>query len=483
LFFTADDGVHGNQLWKSDGTATGTVMVTSFPFGIRSYQPLTAIDNEVFFAADDGTHGTELWKSDGTASGTVMVADISPGLYGSYPEFVTNIDGTLYFSANDGVHGSQVWKSDGTTAGTVMVSDVVVTTNYGSFGIYPFGFTKVRSTIFFDASDSAFGLNPNGHGFELWKTDGTVAGTAMVKDINPGPASSYPGNLTAFNGALYFGANDGVHGDELWTSDGTAAGTVLVKDINPNPYAGSYPSIVNLGDVLLMSANDGTHGTELWTSDGTTAGTVLLTDINPGPASSINYLRAAVVHGIAYFSASDGTHGQELWKSAGTAAGTAMIADLFPGPTGSYPGGSFQSFVGGIVQAGDKLFFSANDNLHGDELFVLKLSGDKPAPAGAATAARESFTTSPAEIRDSIVTQALLGGPFTPYVRPPSYAIVQVAKSSTDPLIGTPQAWRAGSLTQPGQELLAVHRQKPTAELNPLGDATTLDAFFQLFAT
>ena len=76
---------------------------------------------------------------------------------------------------------------------------------------------------------------------ELWKSDGTTAGTVLVKDINPGltagypnvPASSEPYGLTALDGQLLFTANDGIHGDELWKSDGTAAGTVLVKDIAP----------------------------------------------------------------------------------------------------------------------------------------------------------------------------------------------------------------------------------------------------------
>ena len=95
---------------------------------------------------------------------------------------------------------------------------------------------------------------------ELWKSDGTAAGTVLVKDINPGSASSEPSNLTNVNGTLFFTADDGAHGIELWKSDGTAAGTVLVKDINPGSAGSDPPRLTNVNGTLFFSANDGTHG-------------------------------------------------------------------------------------------------------------------------------------------------------------------------------------------------------------------------------
>jgi ELWxxDGT repeat protein len=83
----------------------------------------------------------------------------------------------------------------------------------------------VNGTLFFSVGTSDSGR-------ELWKADGTTAGTILVKDINPGAGSSAPSNLTNVNGMLYFTAFDPVNGTELWKSDGTTAGTVLVRDIN-----------------------------------------------------------------------------------------------------------------------------------------------------------------------------------------------------------------------------------------------------------
>src|SRR5262249_59258231 len=98
----------------------------------------------------------------------------------------------------------------------------------GTLGSPPGQITAVGDTTFFAARD-------NNHGRELWKTDGTAAGTAFVKDINPGRGSSYPEYLTNFQGTLFFTANDEVHGAELWKSDGTAARPGPLKDLRPGP--------------------------------------------------------------------------------------------------------------------------------------------------------------------------------------------------------------------------------------------------------
>ena len=274
LFFRAADGHTGDELWKSDGTAAGTVLVKDinpnssygYPSGSNLYEP-TVVGATLFFTADDGTTGRELWKTDGTEAGTVLVRDINPDAnpFGG-PGGLAAVGPTLFFSANDGTTGAELWKSDGTTAGTVLVKDINPTSSYGyPRGSFPHYMTNVNGTLFFAANDGTNSL-------ELWKSDGTEAGTVLVKDIFPGgggSAGSAPNHLTAVGGTLYFSAVHPVSGIELWKSDGTEAGTVLVADISPGfSFGASRPDdLAFVNGALFFSADDGRNGREPWILD------------------------------------------------------------------------------------------------------------------------------------------------------------------------------------------------------------------------
>ena len=353
LFFVADDGLgHGMELWMSDGTEAGTVMVKDILPDWPSSDPteLTNVNGTLFFSDWDGVNGEELWKSDGTEAGTVMVKDIITGSDSSWPTSLTDFNGTLFFAADDGTNGRELWKSDGTEAGTAMVADI----NPGSSGSSLWGVTNVNGTLLFNADDGT-------HGKELWKSDGTGAGTVLVADINPGIGDSAPNNLTNLNGTLFFSAADGTNGEELWKSDGTGAGTVLVADVNPGSGGSSLGYLTNLNGTLFFSADDGTNGKELWKSDGTGAGTTLVADVNPGSGGS-SLSNLTDLSGTLFFFADDGTNGTELWKSDGTGAGTAMVIDINPGADGSMP--SFLTNVNGTL-----LFSAYDDRIHGRELW------------------------------------------------------------------------------------------------------------------
>ncbi len=365
LYFAANDGTNGVELWKSDGTAAGTVMVRDINSGTASSSPshLTNVNGSIFFMAAGSSVGGvgnfELWKSDGTLNGTVLVKEINPSgaaliLGGPVPYAVLN--GEVFFPARDGVHPIDLWKSDGTSGGTVLVKQFSGGTTIG--GLID-GFKVVNNTLFFMAAD--------GTGSELWKTDGTTTGTVQVKDINPGTGHSDPTSFTNVNGVLFFIADDGANGVSLWKTDGTAGGTVLVKSITPSSSLSNLHSrMVSANGMLFFAATDGVSGQELWKSDGTTAGTVMVKDINPGSSGGILSPVLTAVNGTLYFSAFDNLYGQELWKSDGTEAGTVLVQDNNPG-SGSGIGNQPRLNVNGT------LFFVGNNGVNGFELWASGL--------------------------------------------------------------------------------------------------------------
>jgi ELWxxDGT repeat protein len=378
LYFGANDGTNGRQLWRTDGTTAGTTIVDDInPLSVGTSQQganlydITSVNGRIFFQANDGTHGAELWTSLGKASATSLVKDINISNAGSSPTQFVGSGGISYFEANDGVHGGELWKTDGTTAGTALVKDI----NTGANSSYPYALADFDGTLILDANDGV-------DGSEMWKSDGTLAGTSLFKDIDPGAGNSRASGFTNFDGKLFFRANDGTTGAELWTSDGTASGTTLLKDINPSQgyyyYGtyypgpqGSYPGqFTAVGGTLFFVANDGTDGNELWKTDGTATGTALVADLDTGSSTdyfgdvnpnSSNPRSLTAFHGLVYFSATDGSDGRELWESDGTPAGTKMVSDINHGRAGSNPTG--------FTVVGNQLFFEANDGIHGVELW------------------------------------------------------------------------------------------------------------------
>ncbi|MFM9111388.1 MAG: ELWxxDGT repeat protein, partial [Prochlorococcaceae cyanobacterium] len=195
----------------------------------------TAVGNLVFFSANDGTNGRELWVSDGTTTGTHLVADITPGVYAStYPQHLTAFGNRLFFTANDGTNGTELWVSDGTAAGTHLLADIQPGSYYGNDpkGSYPGDFTAVGNLVFFSANDGA-------NGGEIWASDGTTAGTLLVADIRPGADSSFPSQLTVSGQRLVFAADDGRTGTEIWSLD--VGWALAATRLNIGSISGSQP--------------------------------------------------------------------------------------------------------------------------------------------------------------------------------------------------------------------------------------------------
>lgn len=420
LFFTAtsitaNSAIDAPELWKSDGTAVGTVKVKDIYPGTQTsfINELTNFNGTLYFVAISPGHGLELWKSDGTEAGTVMVKEIRPGTAGASVRDLTVVDDRLYFVANDGLTGSELWKSDGTEEGTQRVADIIG----GSFGSGPVDLTNVDGTLYFTATkqqigeESPIGLgrrqiykadqsgvsqvtffNPqtylpldgaylesltesggqlffvgetfNDFGSELWTTDGTYEGTTIVKDINSTAAlgsDSDPMNLFDVNDTLFFTAFEPGKGRELWTSDGTEGGTYLVKDLTPGDASTTFSSFANYGGRLFFTITRGTDSSELWISNGTEEGTTLVESFPNVAAAAINI---GIMHdGLMYFRARDTPLNGELWRSDGTPAGTYQVADTVPGSRGSDPHN--------FTEMNGNLYFVASSQDDGYELRML----------------------------------------------------------------------------------------------------------------
>jgi len=370
LFFSADDGTHGMELWVSDGTDAGTTLLKDIYPGAAwssaGWAGNYAVCNDLlFFIANDGVHGAELWATNGTESGTYMVKDIGndvqvgiiwDGLvgYGASGNLYT-YNNKVYFPAVDGrtsvgQHDIELWCSDGTEAGTYMVKDI-----RPDESSIPSQFHEYNGLLYFEAYDG--GQNQGAHGGELWVTDGAEAGTHLFKDITPVPSSETPADLTDCNGKMFFTTDDGATGRELWVTDGTEANTHLVKDIRPG-VDGSNPSyLTDYNGILYFKINNADNIRELWRSDGTEAGTYRVTD-------DIHYpVNLKVYDNKLIFLAYDGSNTQnyEVW-SYSDVNGIQLVKEINPSPTAGLDFNPEINFREGFVQYKDKLYFRAADD-------------------------------------------------------------------------------------------------------------------------
>ncbi|SNB46232.1 ELWxxDGT repeat protein [Geobacter sp. DSM 9736] len=402
VVFPAGDGATGTELWKSDGTAEGTVLMKDILPGPEGSNPsgLIRLNGKIVFRAADTGHGMEPWVTDGTPEGTYMLADINPGATGSNPVRFTVVGDVLYFGATTPT-GNKLFRTDGTPAGTRIATEFTPTGGVSGIDSFTSGHGKLlvasylsgitrtwtiwsvdpvigttdRISSFLSQPKNMtpcggrtfFSLSSEPYGEELWVTDGSESGTVMVKDIYAGGSSS-PSGLHCGDSTLYFSAGEPSSGTELWKSDGTGAGTILVKDINPGA-PGSYPwGIKAMNGRVFFSASGPGTGSELWVSDGSDTGTSMVKEISPGSGSS--YPGDLTVAGsLLAFTASNAVHGEEVWVTDGTTETTFLLADLNPG--------SSHSAARSFTQAGDTLFFSAYDGSGRYKLFAAALA---PAP-------------------------------------------------------------------------------------------------------
>jgi large repetitive protein len=361
-------GPSGFQLFRTDGTAAGTVQLTNVAAPDRIDLSLAALSsgNVLFFVERHDRR--ELWRSDGTAAGTMMVAVVPGSIQLAPPAGGASTGAQAWFAINGSSGGdaggngkATLWRSDGTPAGT----SAAVTLPDG-LEVLNLPFTRAGGKVFFETEQLA-----GTRDVQLWSTDGTAAGTIPLT-LGPGFGVF---EMREFNGALLYLAFDASLTGGLWRSDGTPEGTVRLQEFSlfNEDHTQVRPSGLTVaGGRVFFAAQGRAGGTELWASDGTAAGTYLVKDINttaPDASSDpANFVAAGAAGGDrVFFSAFDGVHGIELWESDGTDAGTRMVQDIAPEGLSSSPDQ--------LTVVGDRLYFTADDGVIGRELWSLPLTG------------------------------------------------------------------------------------------------------------
>lgn len=348
-YFVADDGVHGFELWKTDGSKENTYLVKDINT-MTSSDPsiLTMYNDEVYFVADDGVFGEELWKSDGTEEGTLMVKNLTTTIgVGSYISNLMVFNGSLYFTASTiyAGGGRQIWKTDGTEEGTIKVYDggshnigrliqANGTLYFQGFSesnsfyelrndseVIPIEIDEFYSSRFVGSfNDQLYFTTTQTDKIRLYtmKSDNVpillqeyeVNGGHLVQNFTKAGSYVYYTYITHSNTAEL---------DQLWRTDGTAEGTIMLKSQDDSSHIANSEmrSFVEYKDQLYYNSGI-INEYALWKSDGTPEGTKQAVDI------PLNYIMNMIVHdGLLYFYSN-----VDLWSSDGTIANTTKVSKL-----------------------------------------------------------------------------------------------------------------------------------------------------------
>ena len=419
VLLALDDGVHGRELWRSDGTAAGTSLVADLTPGPASTTFFgTSWMAGVAWFVTGGTTGDTLWRTDGTLAGTTQIFSSPVG--GITCPQGGGLGDVLFFTTANSLARTTVAGTPGSTfplpappagltavrggiaallgfGGELILSDgngaVVLGANvhFRDYGpgrlmavetLQAGGNTQVRLTLVeMPGYPSVTVPWPNGP-IEFRGTFLLVDSTSLLAWDGTGPPVTLATSLTGIQGLqiaedlVVFLADDAAHGNEPWVTDGTVAGT-RVLDLTPGPAGTVVTLAAGLRNRFLWWVTTATHGSEPWVSDGTLAGTMLLKDLEPGPASS-------QFDPLFAFSGASGNTGQrrlvlpivtaaagrELWITDLTTSGTQLLGDVLPGP-----GSSLGSDFWWAMAAGNTLVYLADDGVHGVEPWAIDLDG------------------------------------------------------------------------------------------------------------
>lgn len=365
-----------DDLWATDGTTAGTVRLTGFAVkwpGSRVVS--TAVvglgGRGVFGVTAGGSQVTELWSSDGTPGGTHRAGPTSSPLP-SFPtriRHLTAVGDQLYFWADDGLSGWEIWSADSTLTRLLRLTDRPHPQEPG-----PPGFTRIGAQVYFLVPD-------RGGGRSLWRSDGTAQGTERVSPPTMDGVEPWQQAFTGLQGSVlvFTSASNGLD-LRLWAGDGSGSDWNEIGDFGPGSRL--LEVVPEQDQVLFLAWQEGeSAGPRLFRSDGTAAGTVAVLDF---PALGVGSVQSVTPVGRRlFFAAGPIPHTPEPaqtepWISDGTQNATRRLQEIAPGPAGSGPRG--------FTPAGSRLYFSADDGVHGRELWSLPLDPLGPPCRPSATA-------------------------------------------------------------------------------------------------
>jgi uncharacterized delta-60 repeat protein len=401
LYFRANDGINGDELWRLDANTTTPIMVADIFPGPSSSSPsqLTVAGNVLYFGATSAS-GFELWQYDGIS--VTLAADINPGPGNSQLTSLTALGNQVVFKAYDGTDGEELFAFD-PIAGLIKFN---IDDSCPDCGSNPYNLKVHDGRLYFGAAEPVFGA-------ELYSYDGATVTRLTAGSLSPGQftviggriiyaAGSFqtqlrsyeiatetdveivlpsvgflgpaPGQFTQMNGVVYFTAQDDDHGRELWVTDGTQGGTRLVADVYPGPTGSNPAHLTPFNGELVFSATDQAAGHELRATTG--VGSRLIADLAPGSNGSGFDGFLPTSSGLFFVSQGGGTT-LHPWVTDGTAAGTEVIRKAdgqLINPTGdSMDDTKFTSFNGDIYFAGS----SSGNNF---ELWRIVLGGGGSQP-------------------------------------------------------------------------------------------------------
>lgn len=273
-----------------------------------------------------------------------VVKDLNPSGNGMpRTSAIANGDHVVFWGS-DALSGAlgNPWRTDGTEAGTTLIKPIM-----GSQGFFRSLDHAQGGLAYFRANDGLAGYE------QVWRTDGTASGTIALTATDLRTSGVGAEGIVGQDPHVWFtGRDPATSARALWRTDGTVAGTSVAPVGNAATRNGM------LGELALFNGSTtGALASRLYRTDGSTGGTFELS-----PLQNALFSGTVEVNEVAYFVGQDAGSGSELWITDGTSLGTRLVKDIFPGASSASP----QS----LTRVDDRLFFSAIENTGGRELWV-----------------------------------------------------------------------------------------------------------------